>query len=82
MYSVIVGCSPQTGQSGFLLDRDLVEGRVQGVEQEQAARERLAGAEDELQRLARLQRADDAGQHAEHAALGAARRKLGRRRRG
>ena len=44
--------------------------------------ERLADAEQELQRLVRLQRADDPGQHAEDAALGAARRELGRRRRG
>ena len=34
----------------------------------------------ELQRLVRLQRADDARQHAEHAAFGAARCELGRRR--
>ena len=36
--------------------------------------------ERELQRLVGLKRADDAGQDAEDAALGAARRQLGRRR--
>ena len=36
----------------------------------------------ELQRLVRLQRADDPGENAEHAALGAARSELRRRRRG
>src|SRR5512133_2793250 len=48
--------------------RDLVEGRRQRVEEEQPADERVADAERELQRLACLQRADDARQHAEHAA--------------
>src|SRR5581483_9151760 len=50
------------------------------VEEEQPAGERLADPERELDRLVRLQRADDAGQHAEHAALGAARSELWRRR--
>src|SRR5919108_619918 len=38
--------------------------------------ERLADAEEQLQRFVRLQRPDDAGQHAEHACLGARRREL------
>ena len=44
--------------------------------------QRLAEAEQDLDRLERLDRADDAGQHAEHAGLGAARGQLGRRRLG
>ena len=44
--------------------------------------QRLADAEDQLHRLGRLNRADDAGQHAEHAALGAARHEAWRRRLG
>ena len=81
MYSVIVGLSPQTGHSG-LRRIDLVDGRVERVEEEQPPGERLAGAEHDLQRLARLERADDARQDAEDAALRAARRELGRRGRG
>ena len=41
--------------------------------------ERLAEAEQELDRLERLDAADDAGQHTEHTGLGAARGELGRR---
>ena len=44
--------------------------------------QRLAEAEQDLDRLERLDRPDDAGQHAEHAGLGAARGELGRRRLG
>ena len=40
---------------------DLAELRHERVEEEQPADERLADAEAELQRLARLERADDAG---------------------
>src|SRR5581483_2673493 len=50
------------------------------VEEQKPSRQRLADLERELQRLVGLERADDAGQHAEHSALGAARRELGRRR--
>src|SRR5919202_5292374 len=63
-------------------DRHLVELRGERVEQEQPADERLADPERELERLARLQRADDPREDAEHAALGARRRELRRRRRG
>ena len=55
---------------------------LQRVEQQQPADERLARAEDQLDRLGRLNRADDAGQHAEHAAFGAARHEARRRRLG
>ena len=80
MYSVIVGCSPQTGQSGAALDLHLVELGRERVEQQQPADERLADLRGQLDRLVRLQRADDPRQHAEHAALGARRRQLRRRR--
>src|SRR3712207_7276689 len=50
------------------------------VEEEEPSHERLAHAGRELDRLVRLERADDPGQDAEDAALRAARRELGRRR--
>ena len=50
------------------------------VEEEEPPGERVAALEDQLQRLVRLDRADDPRQHAEHAALRAARRELGGRR--
>ena len=65
---------------GVAAHRDLVERRPERVEEEQSPGERVAAAEDELERLVRLERADDPGQHAEDAALRAARRELGRRR--
>ena len=46
----------------------------------QPADQRLADPERQLERLVRLDRADDAREHAQHAALGAARGELGRRR--
>ena len=79
---MIVGLSPQTGQYGIAPHRHLVECRAERVEEEQPPCERVATVEDQLQRLVRLQRADDAGQDAEDASLGAARRQLGRRRLG
>ena len=51
----------------------LVEAHGQGVVEEQPADERLADAEQDLQRLGRLDGADDAGQDPEDTALGAAR---------
>ena len=47
---------------------------------QQAAHQRRADAENQLQRLRRLQQADDARQHAEHACLGTIRRISGGRR--
>src|SRR5205814_5281439 len=67
---------------GVAAQLDLVELRRQRVEEQQPADQRLADPERELERLARLQRADHARQRAEHAALGARRRELGRRWRG
>src|SRR3954451_12801860 len=67
------------GACGVLLQPDLAELGRERVEEQQPADQRLADPEQQLDRLARLQRADDAGQHAEHAALRAARCELGRR---
>ena len=53
---------------------------VERVEQQQAADERSAFAERELQNFRGLDAADDAGQHAEHAAFRATRHHAGRRR--
>src|SRR5579885_1162464 len=49
------------------LDVHLVELRRQRVEEQKASDERLADPGRELDRLVRLQRPDDARQHAEHA---------------
>ena len=65
---------------GIATDRDLGERGRERVEEQQPPDQRVADAERQLERLVRLQRADHAGQHAEDAALGAARRQLGRRR--
>ncbi len=81
MYSVIVGCSPQTGHSGRGGLTSLNVAASASYE-EQAADQRVADAEHELQRLGRLERADDARQDAEHAASAARRRELRRRRLG
>ena len=56
----------------------LVDRRPERVQQKEPALQRVADPEQELERLVRLQRPDDPGQDAEHAALGAARRELGR----
>ena len=77
---MIVGESPQTGQVGVAADGDLVERAGQRVVEEQASDERLADPEHQLERLGALDRADHAREDAEHPALGAARRELGRRR--
>ena len=53
----------------ILAERDLRERRCQCVEQEQPAREPVADAERELERLVRLERPDDPRQHAQDAAL-------------
>ncbi len=65
---------------GVLLELQLAPAHAQRVEEQQPADERLAGAEDQLDGLQRLQRADDPRQHAQHAALGAARHQPRRRR--
>ena len=52
---------------------EFAELHIERVEQEQAVEERSALAEDELQRLGRLDEPDHPRQHTKHAALGAAR---------
>ena len=66
----------------ILAQLQLAEAHLQRVVDHEAADQRLADAEDDLHRLGRLDHADDAGQHAEHAALGAARDQPRRRRLG
>ena len=77
---MIVGRVAADGAGGVAPNRDLVEGAGERVVEEQAADQRLADPEHELERLRALDRADHARQDAEHAALGAARRELRRRR--
>src|SRR4051812_2483978 len=67
------------GAARVALDPHLVELARERVVDQQPPDQRLADPERELQRLVRLQRADDTRQHAEDAALGARRRELGRR---
>ena len=55
--------------------------RAQRVVDQQPAGQRLADAEDHLDRLGRLEHPDGARQHAQHPGLGAAGRQLRRRRR-
>jgi hypothetical protein len=62
------------------LQLERAELHLQGIEEQEPADQRLAGADDELQRLGGLDGAHDAGQHAEHAAFGAARDEARRRR--
>src|SRR5438093_2624302 len=59
---------------------DLAEARLERVEEEEASDERLADHEQQLDRLVRLERADDAGKDAEDPRLGAIRCELCRRR--
>ena len=58
------------------------EALLERVVGQQPALQGVADAEQDLDRLDGLDRPDDAGQHPEHAGLGAARRQLGRRRLG
>src|SRR5215204_519711 len=74
------GRVPADGASWVAANSDLDEGAGKGVVEEQSADERLADPEHELEGLGALDRADHAGQNAEHPALGAARRELRRRR--
>ena len=82
MYSVIVGSSPQTGHAGSRLSETSVKDVSSASKSSSRPTSGSPSPSDELQRLVRLERADDPGQHAEDAALGAARRQLGRRRGG
>ena len=59
---------------------ELGELGLEGIEQEQPAGQRLADPEQDLERLVRLEHAEDAGHDAEDAGHGAAGRELRRRR--
>ena len=78
MYSIGPGVGTADGAVRVAAQPHLVERGVERVEEDQPADRRLADVEQQLQGLVRLQRAHDAGQHAEHSALGARRRELGR----
>ena len=67
---------------GVLAQLDELEGHIQGVVEQQAPDQRRPRAQDQLERLGRLQRADGARQHAQHPALGAGRHQPGGRRLG
>ena len=70
------------GTSRILLQLELAELHIEGVEVEQSPRQRLADAENELERLDGLHRPDNTRQDAQYARLLAARRHPGRRRLG
>src|SRR3989454_8557785 len=72
---------PANRAVGIAPQLHLVEFRRERIEEQQLADQRLADAERELQRLVGLQRADHAGQDAQHAPLRAGGGQLGRRRR-
>jgi hypothetical protein len=67
---------------GILPELQLAELHSERVEDEESADERLAGADDELDRLGRLDAPDHAREHAEHASFGAAGNEARRRRLG
>ena len=66
----------------IFLQLELAEFHPERVVNQEPSHERLADAHDELDRFGRLNRADDAGQHAQDPSLGAARHQSGRRRLG
>ena len=82
MYSVIEGDSPQTGQPGSL--RTVTSSKVVWSASKSRSRPVSVSPAPMISLIASLacSEPDDARQHAEDAALGAARRQLGRRRRG
>ncbi len=70
------------GAVGVLAQLEGAEAHAERVDEQQAADERLADAEDELDDLGGLDDADEAGKDAEHAAFGAAGDEARRRRLG
>src|SRR5689334_20539034 len=65
---------------GIAAQLQLAETHVEGVIQQQAADEWLPDAQNQFDRLRRLNQADDAGEYTEYAPLGAARHETWRRR--
>ncbi len=70
------------GALGIFAELELAEAHAERVDEQEAADERLADAEDELDDLGGLDDADQAGEDAEDAALRAGGDKAGRRRLG
>ena len=64
-----MGFSAARRTAGILPQLQLAEAHPEGVDEEEAPHERLAPAQDELDRLGRLHDADEAGQDPEYAAL-------------
>ena len=64
----------------ILAQPQFAEAHSQRVKEQEPADQRFADAEDQLDRLHGLNRADDAGQNAQHAAFGARRHQARRRR--
>ena len=77
-----MGLCAADGALGILAQLELAEAHGERVDQKQAPNERLALAEDELDDLSGLNDADQAGENAQHAALGATWHQAGRRRLG
>src|SRR5580704_10139900 len=65
---------------GIFAQLEFAEAHGERVEEQQTADERFADADDEFQSFGCLNRADDSGQHAEHAAFGARGHEARRRR--
>ena len=63
----------------FIRHGKLWERHLERIEQQQAANQGIAGPDDQLEDLRRLQRADHPRQHAKHATFRAARDQSGRR---
>ena len=57
--------------SGILAQLELAEAHGQRIEQEQAAHQGIAATENQLDRLHRLDRSDDARKHAQNSTFGA-----------
>ena len=80
--SVIVGLLPLIGFSGSYPNAQGLEARGERIVDQQPSGEALPDAEDFLEYLGRLQRADHADDGAEHADLGAVGHRARRRRLG
>ena len=76
----MVGCSPHSGQVGSRATLTVVKRVDKASNSTSRPDERVAEAEQLLQHLGRLERADRARDRAEDAGLGAARHQIGRRR--
>src|SRR5271168_3548934 len=57
------------GAIGILPQLELAELHAQGIDQQQSANQRIALAENQLDRFRRLNHADESGQNSEHSAF-------------